>query len=148
MFLTKNITSKPPFHFGASITSLGDINGDGKADIAVGAPYIINKDAVHKNTADGAVYIFAGSETGLEQTQVITAQEIVEADHKMRSNSKLKHSDNKLLGFGFSLASSGLNLDNTASSDLVVGSLADSIVMLRSRPIIDFEVTNDSRCKY
>ena len=57
-----------------------------------------------------------------------------------------------LRGFGFSLASNGLNLDNSGyanslSPDLVIGTLADKIVVLRSRPLVkivpSLEITNE-----
>lgn len=58
-----------------------------------------------------------------------------------------------LKGFGFSLASNGQNLDNDkfgdqgqGFGDLVIGSLSDAIIVLRSRPIID--VIIETECKY
>jgi len=49
--------------FGYSVASVGDMNGDGFDDLVVGAP-------VYSATlwARGAVYVFAGSETGLSGT--------------------------------------------------------------------------------
>lgn len=41
--------------FGASMTSLGDLNNDGYLDVAVGAPY----------DGRGAIYIFLGNRNGL-----------------------------------------------------------------------------------
>ena len=43
---------------GAGVGSAGDVNGDGYADVVVGAPSLLN------NT-DGAVYLYYGSATGL-----------------------------------------------------------------------------------
>jgi hypothetical protein len=45
----------PLGQFGAAITALADINGDGLMDVAVGAPL----------EAQGAVYIFSGQSGGL-----------------------------------------------------------------------------------
>ena len=50
---------RPEAHFGASVSLLGDLNGDGYADSAVGAP------GDDRNGAEaGAVYIYMGSATG------------------------------------------------------------------------------------
>jgi hypothetical protein len=46
----------PDGSFGASVASAGDVNGDGFADLVVGAPH---------QTADGQVYVFLGGGAGL-----------------------------------------------------------------------------------
>jgi hypothetical protein len=44
--------------FGSSITGLGDVNGDGVPDIAVGAPFT----SVNGNAGQGRVYVFSGKD--------------------------------------------------------------------------------------
>ena len=50
-------------HFGMSAASAGDFNGDGYADIIIGAPHYDNG-----NTDEGGVFVFFGSSTGLSST--------------------------------------------------------------------------------
>ncbi len=50
-------TSDAPGSFGAAVTGLGDFNGDGISDIAVGAPYL---DAGPTRILSGKSYIFFG----------------------------------------------------------------------------------------
>jgi hypothetical protein len=47
--------------FGASITGLGDVNGDGVPDIAVGAPF----QTVNGNVNQGKMYVFSGKDGSL-----------------------------------------------------------------------------------
>ena len=127
-----------PLHFGASIANLGDINNDGLDDIAVGSPY-------DKGEDNGAVYIFNGDKSeGLIESQVIKAEDIRQATQ----NKKLYTDEVKSLkGFGFSLASNGINLDNDGGQrgDLVIGSLDDTIITVRSRPVIDVEIKSTGK---
>lgn len=51
--------------FGASISPAGDVNGDGYADVIVGAP---NFQSASPLQEEGAAYIFLGSSQGLEGT--------------------------------------------------------------------------------
>ena len=46
--------------FGAAVSAAGDVNGDGYADIIIGAPDYANPD-----TNEGAVYVYHGSGSGL-----------------------------------------------------------------------------------
>ncbi|MCB9178872.1 MAG: FG-GAP repeat protein [Flavobacteriales bacterium] len=48
---------------GTSVTTAGDVNGDGFSDIIVGAPYLSNG-----QTNEGRVYVFHGSATGPSAT--------------------------------------------------------------------------------
>nr|CAD7462061.1 unnamed protein product [Timema tahoe] len=104
--------------FGLALTSLGDINKDGFADFAVGAPY----DGPNER---GAVYIFHGSASGAmeKHSQIIFAEEIQAT----------------LSTFGFSL-SGGVDLDENEYPDIVVGAYeSDTAVFLRSRPVVKLQ---------
>ncbi|MGH0159740.1 UNVERIFIED_CONTAM: hypothetical protein FKN15_057780 [Acipenser sinensis] len=95
--------------FGLTVTSVGDLNQDGFADIAVGAPF----------DGDGKVYIYHGSASGIntKPAQVLDGEGV---------GVKL---------FGYSL-SGGMDIDGNSYPDLVVGSLSDSVVLYRARPVI------------
>ncbi|KAM4046756.1 integrin alpha-7 isoform 2-T2 [Anomaloglossus baeobatrachus] len=95
--------------FGLTIESLGDINQDGFKDIAVGAPF----------DGSGKVFIYHGSKTGLvtKPAQVLDGVSV------------------GVNTFGYSL-SGGLDIDGNSYPDLVVGSLADTVVLYRSRNVI------------
>ena len=54
-----NAPDDPNVFFGAAVASAGDVNGDGYADIIVGAPYY---DSTY--TDEGAAFIFQGSANG------------------------------------------------------------------------------------
>ncbi len=56
-------------HFGVSVATAGDVNGDGFADILVGAPY-----ADFGQTNEGAVAVYHGSASGLSLVPNWTAQ--------------------------------------------------------------------------
>lgn len=47
-------------YFGSFLAGLGDVNGDGFADVAVGAPY-----ADHHDTDEGMMFVYHGSKQGL-----------------------------------------------------------------------------------
>ncbi|XP_055327673.1 integrin alpha-8-like isoform X2 [Paramacrobiotus metropolitanus] len=100
---------------GMSLCSAGDLNLDGFADIAVGAPYA-------GEDGRGLVYIYMGGKNGIvsKPTQVIGARDI----------------DVHLTTFGFSLAG-GSDLDGNSYPDLVVGAYkSDRAVILKSRPVV------------
>lgn len=84
------------------MAALGDINLDGFGDFAVGAPY-------DGPNGRGAVYIFNGSPDGplKKASQVIYAEDVA--------------GSTQLSTFGFSLAGSGIDLDNNQYPDMVVG---------------------------
>ncbi|XP_056418158.1 integrin alpha-7 isoform X3 [Hyla sarda] len=111
------LNSSPPIRlngtdgsmFGLTIESLGDINQDGFKDIAVGAPF----------DGSGKVFIYLGSKTGLVTKPVQVLDGI-----SVGVNT-----------FGYSL-SGGLDIDGNSYPDLAVGSLADTVVLYRSRNVI------------
>ncbi|XP_043549412.1 integrin alpha-4 isoform X1 [Chiloscyllium plagiosum] len=100
--------------FGEAIVDLGDINDDGHADIAIGAP--------QEEDQQGAIYIYNGNEEGILS---IFSQRI----HGLRIN-------NALRAFGQSI-SGGIDIDNNGYSDVAVGAfMSDTVVLLRSRPVV------------
>ncbi|XP_046403622.1 integrin alpha-9-like [Ischnura elegans] len=105
--------------FGTAISNIGDLNGDGHPDVAVGAPF--------ENSGSGAVYIYHGRENGLNAkfSQRITAQDI---------GSSLK-------GFGMSITK-GSDIDANQYNDIAVGAFSSgNVVLLRSHPVIAFHNT-------
>ncbi|XP_026356117.1 integrin alpha-7 isoform X3 [Ursus maritimus] len=103
------ICGSPDSMFGISLAVLGDINQDGFADIAVGAPF----------DGDGKVFIYHGSSLGV----VIKPSQVLEGEAVgMKS-------------FGYSL-SGGLDVDGNRYPDLLVGSLDDTAVLFRARPVL------------
>ncbi|XP_037703067.1 integrin alpha-7 isoform X8 [Choloepus didactylus] len=95
--------------FGISLTVLGDLNQDGFPDIAVGAPF----------DGDGKVFIYHGSSLGL----VLKPSQVLEGEAV------------GIKSFGYSL-SGGLDVDGNHYPDLLVGSLADTAVLFRARPVL------------
>ncbi|HWN83411.1 MAG TPA: integrin alpha, partial [Candidatus Udaeobacter sp.] len=55
--------------FGSSVTTAGDVNGDGFSDVIVGAPDFDNGE-----TNEGQAFVFQGSAAGLSQTPAWTAE--------------------------------------------------------------------------
>ncbi|XP_042304579.1 integrin alpha-7 isoform X2 [Sceloporus undulatus] len=95
--------------FGITVGALGDLNQDGFQDFAVGAPL----------DGDGKVYIYHGSNLGFvtKPAQILTGESV----------------GIKMFGYSFS---GGLDIDGNMYPDLLVGSLADTVVLYRSRPVI------------
>ncbi len=83
--------------FGYAVANAGDLNGDGYADIVVGAPYYDNGQA-----DEGAAYIHYGSATGVGTTATI--RELDQAGAHV----------------GMAVATAG-DLDNNGYSELLVG---------------------------
>ena len=54
---------------GRSVAIIGDVNGDGFDDVAVGAPYYSNG-----NTAEGAVYIHHGTDLGIDTNPAVVLE--------------------------------------------------------------------------
>ncbi|XP_024919730.1 integrin alpha-6 isoform X2 [Cynoglossus semilaevis] len=97
--------------FGLAVENIGDVNQDAYKDIAVGAPY--------EDGGAGKVYIYHGSAQGIKTTpaQILSGQ-----DHKLQL-------------FGYSLAGN-MDLDLNSYPDLAVGSLSDTALIYRARPVI------------
>ncbi len=53
-------------HFGLSVSTAGDVNGDGYSDIIIGAP--------HDNVVHGRAFVYQGSSTGLTTSASWTAE--------------------------------------------------------------------------
>ncbi|XP_035552174.1 integrin alpha-7 isoform X7 [Canis lupus baileyi] len=103
------LCGSPDSMFGISLAVLGDLNQDGFADIAVGAPF----------DGDGKVFIYHGSSLGV----VVKPSQVLEGEAV------------GVKSFGYSL-SGGLDVDGNHYPDLLVGSLADTAVLFRARPIL------------
>ncbi|XP_056653950.1 integrin alpha-7 isoform X3 [Monodelphis domestica] len=99
----------PGSMFGVSVVNLGDLNQDGFPDIAVGAPF----------DGQGKVFIYHGSSLGVvpKPAQVLEGEAV------------------GIQSFGYSL-SGALDVDGNAYPDLLVGSLADTVALFRSHPVL------------
>ncbi|XP_028156262.1 integrin alpha-PS3-like [Ostrinia furnacalis] len=96
--------------FGTSIADLGDINGDGFTDVAIGAPW--------ENNGAGVVYIYRGSDKGL-------IPQYIQRIHAEGAKS-----------FGMSI-SKGYDVDKNKCNDLAIGAHKSSTTYLyRSVPTI------------
>ncbi|XP_058529242.1 integrin alpha-7 isoform X1 [Ochotona princeps] len=104
------LCGSPDSMFGISLAVLGDLNQDGFPDIAVGAPF----------DGAGKVFIYHGSSLGL----VVNASQVLEGEAVGLRRS-----------FGYSL-SGGLDVDGNHYPDLLVGSLVDTAVLFRARPVL------------
>ncbi|XP_048416325.1 integrin alpha-3b isoform X2 [Stegostoma tigrinum] len=100
--------------FGYAISTIGDINQDGFQDIAIGAPY----------DGFGKVFIYHGSKDGLnpQPSQVISGADLEKTD--------------PINTFGYSI-SGGLDVDRNDYPDVLIGTLSDRVILLRSRPVIN-----------
>ncbi|XP_061925881.1 integrin alpha-6 isoform X1 [Entelurus aequoreus] len=97
--------------FGLAVENIGDVNQDSYEDIAIGAPY--------DDGGYGKVYIYHGSARGLVTS---AAQILFGKEHNIGL-------------FGYSLAGN-MDLDSNSYPDLAVGSLSDSALVYRARPVI------------
>jgi hypothetical protein len=84
--------------FGASVAGAGDVNGDGYADVVVGAAYFSND-----QTNEGRAFLYLGSATGLSIAPAWTAE-----------------SDQLLSRFGSTVAGAG-DVNGDGYDDVVVG---------------------------
>ncbi len=99
--------------YGYSVAGVGDVNGDGYADVAIGAPGLIDVISGTGTLASvGAVFVYYGSSNGLSTTP----------------NAKLQPST-CVAGalFGFSIA--GGDIDGDGKSDIIVGAPLDKVTI-------------------
>jgi hypothetical protein len=82
------------FNFGEHIASAGDVNGDGYADVIIGA--------LNSSTSKGSVYLYLGSSTGLNSTAAATL------------------TDSLAASFGNSVAGAG-DVNGDGYADVVIG---------------------------
>lgn len=67
---SKNLESdQASAYFGVSVSSAGDVNGDGYSDLIVGAPQYSNG-----QSNEGAIFIYYGSSAGLSGTPSVTVE--------------------------------------------------------------------------
>ncbi|XP_030628910.1 integrin alpha-9 [Chanos chanos] len=106
-------------HFGECIATIGDIDDDGYQDVAIGAP--------KEDDYGGAVYIYHGDAKGIVNK------------YSMRLSG---HSINPILKmFGQSI-SGNVDMDGNGYPDVTIGAfMGDSVVLLRSRPVITVDVS-------
>nr|XP_042702600.1 integrin alpha-X [Chrysemys picta bellii] len=98
--------------FGASMSEIGDISGDGRTDVAIGAPL--------ENSNHGALYIFHGEKGGLSP------------HYRQRIEGSLFPS--RLHYFGQAV-SGGTDLTGDGLPDIAVGAQGQ-VLLLRSRPVL------------
>ncbi|XP_062318876.1 integrin alpha-9 [Osmerus eperlanus] len=106
-------------HFGECIAAIGDIDDDGYQDVAIGAP--------KEDDYGGAVYIYHGDASG-----IITKYSMRLSGHSVQPGLQM---------FGQSISGS-VDMDGNGYPDLTIGAfMADSVVLLRSRPVIAVDVS-------
>ncbi len=135
--------------FGLSLASLGDLNRDGFADFAAGAPY--------EDGGRGAVYVFLGGPSGLrahgptpDGAAFLKAEEVADQVIRARDlSSAVSVLPPRLSGLGVSLAGGGMDADGNGYPDLLAGAYGSgdlrdgAAVLLRARPIIDISTYVD-----
>ncbi len=84
--------------FGSSVSTAGDVNGDGYGDVIIGAPYFSNGEA-----EEGRAYVYYGSASGLSAAPDWTAE-----------------SDQVTAYFGYSVSTAG-DVNGDGYSDIIVG---------------------------
>ncbi|XP_044868886.1 integrin alpha-M-like isoform X4 [Mauremys mutica] len=103
--------------FGASMSEIGDISGDGQTDVAIGAPM--------ENDNHGALYIFHGEKGGLSP--------------QYRQRIQGSQFPSRLHYFG-QVVSGGTDLTGDGLPDITVGAQGQ-VLLLRSRPVLRVSVS-------
>ncbi len=88
---------------GVSVSSAGDVNGDGYGDVIVGASIYNNGES-----GEGAAFVFLGSGSGIANGNPLTAQALLESNQVNAS-------------LGYSVASAG-DVNGDGYGDVIVGS--------------------------
>jgi integrin alpha 8 len=102
--------------FGFAVANLGDSNGDGYNDLAVGAPY--------EDGGSGVVYIYHGSHT--KNLRKLPGQILKGSSYQPFIRS-----------FGFSFISGASDFDGNGYGDLTVGAYeSDIVVHIPARPVV------------
>src|SRR6185436_13442578 len=99
--------------YGFSVAGLGDINGDGFDDVAVGAPTMVDLiSGTGTLAAVGAVFVYYGSSSGLSTTPGARLQPTTAVAGAL---------------FGYSIAGGDINGDG--KNDVLVGAPIDNVIV-------------------
>lgn len=105
-------------HFGECIAAIGDIDDDGYQDVAIGAP--------KESDYSGAVYIYHGDATGIIKK------------YSMKLSGRTVSPGLQMFGQSIS---GNVDMDGNGYADVTIGAfMADSVVLLRTRPVITVDV--------
>uniref|UniRef100_H2U7U8 Integrin, alpha 9 n=1 Tax=Takifugu rubripes TaxID=31033 RepID=H2U7U8_TAKRU len=106
-------------HFGECIAAIGDIDDDGFQDVAIGAP--------KEDDYGGAVYIYHGDASGIIST------------YSMKLTGRSVNPGLQMFGQSIS---GNVDMDGNGYADVTVGAfMADSVVLLRTRPVVTVDVS-------
>jgi hypothetical protein len=99
--------------YGYSVAGVGDVNGDGFDDVAIGAPALVDVIAGTGTLASvGAVFVYYGSATGLPTAPSAMLQPTSAVAGAL---------------FGYSIA--GGDINNDGKNDIIVGAPLDNIIV-------------------
>uniref|UniRef100_A0A3B5B2W1 Integrin subunit alpha 9 n=1 Tax=Stegastes partitus TaxID=144197 RepID=A0A3B5B2W1_9TELE len=106
-------------HFGECIAAIGDIDDDGYQDVAIGAP--------KEDDYAGAVYIYHGDAAGITRK------------YSMKLSGRSVNPGLQMFGQSIS---GNVDMDGNGYADVTIGAfMADSVVLLRTRPVITVDVS-------